>query len=122
MDMINTYRFLIQKNIEYEHLMQTCKAGEKEYINEILELLVETVSIERETVRIGGVEYPYQVVKSVFLKLNSSHITYVLWCMEKNTSKNRNIRAYLLTALYNAPNTIDSYYRAAVKHDMYGDV
>lgn len=50
MDMINTYRFLIQKNIEYEHLMQTCKAGEKEYINEILELLVETVSIERETV------------------------------------------------------------------------
>ncbi|MBR4027313.1 MAG: DNA replication protein DnaD [Lachnospiraceae bacterium] len=122
MDVINTYRFLIQKNIEYEHLLQTCKVGEKEYINEILELLVETVSIERETVRIGGVEYPYQVVKSAFLKLNSSHITYVLWCMEKNTSKVRNIRAYLLTALYNAPNTIDSYYRAEVNHDMYGEV
>ena len=122
MDKINTYRLLIQENIEYEHLMQTCKIGEKEYVNEILELLVEIVSIERENVRIGGVEYPYQLVKSAFLKLNSSHIKYVLWCMEKNTSKVRNIRAYLLTALYNAPNTIDSYYRAEVNHDMYGEM
>ena len=120
MDMINTYRTIIQENIEYEHLMQTCKVGEKEYINEMLELLVEIVSIEREKVRIGGVEYPYQLVRSVFLKLNRSYIKYVLWCMEKNTSKIRNIRAYLLTTLYNAPNTIDSYYRAEVNHDMYG--
>lgn len=119
MDEINTYRQLLQENIEYEHLLQTCKLGEKEYVNEILELLVEIVSVERKTVRISGEEYPYPLVKSTFLKLNSSHIKYVLHCMDRNTSKV--IRSYLLTALYNAPNTIDSYYRAEVNHDLYSE-
>ena len=63
---------------------------------------------------------PQQVVKSRFLKLNSSHIEYVLDAMNKNPSDIRNIRAYLLTALYNASLTIDNYYSALVNHDFYG--
>ena len=63
---------------------------------------------------------PQQVVKSRFLKLNSSHIEYVLEAMNKNPSDIRNIRAYLLTALYNASLTIDNYYSALVNHDFYG--
>ena len=72
------------------------------------------------TIRINGEDMPQQVVKSRFLKLNSSHIEYVLEAMNKNPSDIRNIRAYLLTALYNASLTIDNYYSALVNHDFYG--
>jgi len=72
------------------------------------------------TIRIGGEEYPYNLVKSKFLKLNSSHLQYVIGCMQNNTTKVANIKAYLITALYNAPNTISHYYNAEVNHDLYG--
>lgn len=72
------------------------------------------------TIRINGEDMPQQVVKSRFLKLNSSHIEYVLEAMNKNPSDIRNIRAYILTALYNASLTIDNYYSALVNHDFYG--
>ena len=72
------------------------------------------------TIRINGEDMPQQVVKSRFLKLNSSHIEYVLEAMNKNPADIRNIRAYLLTALYNASLTIDNYYSALVNHDFYG--
>ena len=72
------------------------------------------------TVRIGGEDFPAEVVKSRLLKLNSTHIQYVFECIDKNTTKVRNIKSYLLTTLYNAPATIDHYYRAEVNHDLYG--
>lgn len=89
-------------------------------VDEIVNLLVETVSIERESIRIGGADHPYQLVKNRFLKLEAEHVRYVIDCLKKNTTQVDNIRAYLLTALYNAPGTIDSYYQARVNHDMYG--
>ena len=82
-----------------------------------MNLLVETVGVEREHVRINGTSYPYQLVKAKMLKLDYTHICYVLDCMQKSTTKIANIRAYLLTALYNASNTIESYYQAKVNHD-----
>lgn len=86
----------------------------------MVELIVELVVVEQKTVRIAGTVLPYQLVKGKLLKLNDSHIRYVLECIEKNTTKIRNIKKYLLTALYNASNIIDSYYRAEVNHDLYG--
>ena len=81
---------------------------------------VDTVCSHREMIRIAGDDYPAEVVKSRFLKLNSSHIEYVLDRMRENTTYVRNIKKYLLAALYNAPATIDSYYTSLVSHDMYG--
>ena len=89
-------------------------------LNELVELMVDTVCSRRETIRIAGDDYPAEVVKSRFLKLNSSHIEYVLDRMRENTTYVRNIKKYLLAALYNAPATIDSYYTSLVSHDMYG--
>ena len=74
----------------------------------------------RPFIRIGGEEKPSQIVKSRFMKLDGEHIRYVLNCFAENTTKVRNIKQYLLAALYNAPMTIGSYYTALVNHDMYG--
>lgn len=93
---------------------------EKETLYEILELLVETVCSRRKTIRIAGDDKPAQIVKSRLMKLNGEHIRYVMACMKENTTKVRNIRQYLLAALYNAPATISNYYAALVNHDLYG--
>lgn len=103
-------------------MIADCSIGEKEYIDEVVELITEVVAIERKTIRIAGTDLPYQLVKSKMLKLNDSHIRYVLECLNKNTTKVRNIKQYILTSLYNAPNTIGNYYRAEVNHDLYGGV
>jgi hypothetical protein len=71
-------------------------------------------------ITIGGDKKPTEVVKSQLSKLNGEHIQFVMDCMNKNTTEIRNIRKYLLAALYNAPMTIDSYYSALVNHDLYG--
>lgn len=118
-DMIAAYTQIIKDNIEYEAL-KLDMGYQGALVDEIVELLVETVSVKREHIRISGADYPYQLVKGKLLKLDYSHIRYVMDCMQKNTTKVANIRAYLLTALYNAPSTIDSYYQAEVNHDMYG--
>ena len=81
---------------------------------------VDTVCSTRKMIRIGGEDFPKEIVKSRLLKLDSSHIEYVISSLRENTTKVRNIRAYLLTSLYNAPTTINSYYTALVNHDMYG--
>lgn len=73
-----------------------------------------------QRVFIGGEDYPREVVKNRLLKINGEHIGYVIDCLKENTTKVRNIRAYLLTSLYNAPTTINSYYTALVNHDLYG--
>lgn len=87
-------------------------------LENILELVVETVCSKRQIVRIGGDDRPIEVVKSRFMKLNSEHIRYVLDCFKENTTKIRNIRQYMLASLYNAPTTIESYFDALVRHDM----
>ena len=119
-----SYRALILENIEYDVLSQNVQLDkdrlERDMLNELVELMVDTVCSRRETIRIAGDDYPAEVVKSRFLKLNSSHIEYVLDRMRENTTYVRNIKKYLLAALYNAPATIDSYYASLVNHDLYG--
>lgn len=111
------YRELLKENIEYDILTENHPL-DRERIDELLELMTDTVCTRRKTLRIAGDDYPAEVVKSRLLKLNSMHIEYVLDCMKKNTTDIRNIRKYLLAALYNAPATIDSYYTSLVPHDM----
>ena len=113
------YRELILENIEYDILIQN-ERMDRDRLDELVELMVDTVCSRRETIRIAGDDYPAEVVKSRFLKLNSSHIEYVLDRMRENTTYVRNIKKYLLAALYNAPATIDSYYASLVNHDLYG--
>ena len=81
---------------------------------------MDTVCSNREMIRIAGDDYPAEVMKSRFLKIDSSHIEYVLERMRENTTNVRNIKKYLLAALYNAPVTMDSYYTSLVSHDLYG--
>ena len=113
------YREIILENIEYRHLVQNNQI-DRERLDELLELIVDTVCSARKTIRIAGDDYPAEVVKSRFMKLDSSHIEYVLSSMQENTTYVRNIKKYLLAALYNAPSTISSYYTSLVNHDLYG--
>ena len=119
LDEIDGYRELVKENIEYEYLVSS-KPYKRALIEEILNLIVDTIVVRRKQIRIGNAEYPFELVKGKLLKLSMNHIQYVLECMEKNYSKVHNIKSYLLTALYNAPNTIGNYYQAEVNHDMYG--
>ena len=89
-------------------------------LDDILDIMVDTVCSSKRMIRIGGEDYPREVVKNRLLKINGEHIGYVIDCLKENTTKVRNIRAYLLTSLYNAPTTINSYYTALVNHDLYG--
>lgn len=108
------YRELIQERIEYKY-------HEQEDVDELVELMVEVMMMpDDSTIRIAGVDKPVALVKNRFMKLNYSHIEYVLFCLHRNTTKVGNIKAYLLTTLYNAPLTISNYYQAKVNHDMYG--
>ena len=114
---MQSYRELILENIEYGHL---CREFEtyREDLGEIVELIVETVCARRKTTRIAGADFPHEVVRSRFLKLDSSHIEFVMDCMHKNTTQVRNIKQYLLTVLFNAPTTMSNSYTAQVNHDM----
>ena len=120
MDAVRAYEEVIKENIEYPYLIQD-KSVDKGMLDEIVSLMLETVCTRRKMIRIAGDDYPAELVKSKFMKLNSSHIRFVLDCMHQNTTKIRNIKKYLLAVLFNAPNTIDSYYTALVNHDMYSD-
>ena len=114
---VDIYREIIRENIEYDTLTQDPKM-DKERLDEIVDLMLETVCSARKTLRIAGDDYPAELVKSKFLKLNSSHIEFVMDCMRENTTKIRNIKQYLRAVLFNAPSTIDNYYTALVAHDM----
>ena len=114
------YREVILENIGYEYLIQDSHI-DREQLDEIAELIVDTVCSARKTIRVAGDDYPAEVVKSRFMKLDSSHVQYVMDCMRDNTTYVRNIKKYLLAALYNAPVTIGNYYSSLVQHDMYGD-
>ena len=115
---METYRALIQENIDYDCFLDR---REKEDVDELIELMVEILMMPDDSVvRIGGADKPVSVVKSRFLKLTYSHIEYVLFSLHRNTSKVANIRAYLLTTLYNSSMTMNHYYQAEVNHDLYG--
>ena len=93
---------------------------DKGLYKELFRIICEVVCVKQKFVKIGGLDYPYQFVKERFLELDSSHLEYVIGCMQNTTSKISNIKAYMVTALYNAPSTINHYYQQEVQHDMYG--
>ena len=119
MNMRSRYEELIRDNLELDILAQSSRL-DMDRINEMVEIMLDVVCSTKPTIRINGEDMPQQVVKSRFLKLNSSHIEYILDAMRDCPSDIRNIRAYMLTVLYNASLTIDNYYSALVNHDMYG--
>ena len=116
MDERDTYLQYFKEQLEYEWLKQQ-SPYRVNVLDEIMELIVDTVCSNRSTIRIAGDSKPLAVVKSRFMKLDSSHIQYVLDCLDKNSTEIRNIKQYLLATLYNAPLTISNYYTAMFNND-----
>ena len=117
MSEVDAYIAIIKENIAFDDLL-VAYPYERETIEGIMQLILETVLNKNDSMVIASNTYPVALVKSKFLKLNYSHIEYVMDCFKNNTSKVKNIKKYLLAALFNAPSTMDSYYRAEVNHDM----
>ena len=111
------YRDIIRDNIEYDALCT--RDYEQEELDGIVDIITEVMVSSKPKIWIARDEYPTELVKGKLMKINSSHIEYVLNCFHSNTSKVYNIKKYLLTSLFNAPSTIESYYRAEVNHDLY---
>ena len=116
-DAYRVYEEIIKDNICYDILKQDMPY-DHDRIDEIIDLILETVCTRRRTIRIAGDDYPAELVKSKFMKLDGEHIRFVLDCMRENTTKIRNIKQYLKAALFNAPSTIGNYYTSLVAHDM----
>ena len=114
---VQIYREILLENIEYDYLIQDSSI-DREQLDEIVDLMLETVCTARKTIRIAGDDYPAELVKSKFMKLNSEHIRFVFDCLRENTTKVHNIKQYLRAMLFNAPNTISNYYTSLVAHDM----
>ena len=117
LDAIREYSEIISENIELDYL-KLDYPYDGELLNGIFDLILETVLSTSPRTVVASSEYPTELVRSKFLKLNSSHIRYVLDCLRQNTTKVKNIKKYLLASLFNAPTTIDGYYQAEVQHDM----
>ena len=118
MDKIERCTEMVKEKIEYYYLHQTIPISQRRILDEIVQLMVEVLAIERETIKIAGGIYPYQLVKSRFEEIESDHVEYVLHCLKQTSSKIGNIKSYVLTSLFNAPSTIDTYYAAEVQHDL----
>ena len=116
-DRIRIYRSIIYENIDYEILREQL---DSQRLDEIVDIMLECICSSAKSIIIGKEAVPQELVQARFLKINSSHIEYVLSCLDRNTTKIRNIKAYLMTTLYNAPSTISNYYTAEVNHDLYG--
>lgn len=116
---MNVYREIIKENISYDYLLEDLPY-DHDRLEEMLELIVETVCSTKKYIRVAGTDYPAEVVRARMLKLDMEHIKFVFDCLKENTTKIRNIKQYLLTTLYNAPTTIGNYYSALVQHDLYG--
>lgn len=114
------YREIIRENIDYDILCEDMPY-DCERLNELVEIITETVCSTKSHIRISGNEYPTEAVRSRLLKLNAEHIRFVFMCLKENTTKIRSIRQYLLAALWNAPTTMDNYYSSRVNHDLYGE-
>lgn len=116
-DQRSDYSRIVRDNTECDFLIQQ-NPEKEEIILELIDIIVDTVCSAKPTIRVNGEDIPHDIVKSVFLKLNSSHIEYVLDAMDNNVSDVRNIRSYLITALYNSRLTLNSYWKSRVNHDM----
>ena len=114
-DSLAEIKEMVLKNIEYEYIKNN---HNRERLDEIVDLMVETLCSTKATINVAGDDYPAQLVKEKLLKINCLHIDYVFECLDKTTTYIRNIRRYLLATLFNAPSTIDSYYSALVNHDL----
>ena len=110
-------RQMIRENIEYDCLALRFKV---ERLDDIVDLILETLFSQKAAINVAGDDYPASLVKDKLRRLNSMHIEYVFECMDKNTTYIRNIKKYLLATLFNAPSTMDSYYKSQVNHDFYG--
>ena len=125
-DIITFFMFLMVVSRIYDPMQVSLQnvaainaAGvQSDRLDEIVDLMLETVCTARKRVRIAGDDYPAELVKSKFMKLDGEHIRFVLDCMRENTTKIRNIKQYLKAALFNAPSTIGNYYTSLVAHDM----
>ena len=113
------WRETILENIEYDLIIGE-DGYDRDSVDEAVEQIVDAVSSSKDYIRVGGESRSADVVRSRLLKLNRFHVEFVLDCMKENTTRIRNIRQYLLTALYNAPASMESYYAARVRHDMRG--
>lgn len=120
MDDVNAYVELVKENIEYDHYIAGLDLRDQELYQELFDVICEIVCVNRKSVKVGGEEYPYELVKSKFLKLNRAHLEYVMGSMKKTTTKVTRIKAYMITALYNAPTTMHHFYQQEVQHDMFG--
>ena len=116
---MDAYRGLIRENISYDDLVRE-HPYDAAQLDEMVELMVETVCSRKKNIRVAGNDFPQAVVKSRLLKLDSEHIRFVFDCLRENTTQVRNMKQYLLTVLYNAPATIENHYAAQVNHDLYG--
>ena len=110
-------REIVRENIEYDILVQDPRQ-DREQLDEVVELISETLCSRRQTIVVAGDEYPSEMVKEKLLRITASHIEYVFDCLKQNTTYVRNIKKYLLAMLFNAPSTINGYYAALVAHDM----
>lgn len=120
LDEVDAYIEQIGRNIDYDQWTKFVERKDWEWYEGLYDLICEVVCVERKTIKIAGENYPYGLVKAKFLRLNWEHLRYVTECMRNTATKIRNIKAYLITALYNAPTTIDHYYQQEVQHDIYG--
>ena len=111
------YMDLIKDNIEYDALKERYPL-DAELIDGIVEMMTEVTVSTNDYIVIASNSFPKEVVKSRFLKLNFSHLEYVMSCFKSNTTKVKNIKKYLLASLFNAPSTMNGYYTAEVNHDM----
>ena len=119
---VEFYRRLVKENINYNDLCETISILKRQMLDEIVELIVEVLAVNRKTLRIAGADYPYAFIKTRFLCLGQDHIEYILTCLEQTSSRIGNIKAYILTCLFNATVTIDTYYTTTVNHDMSEEV
>lgn len=118
-DMINKCTDLVKRNIDYEYLEGKYALGDIEEIDEMVGLIVDIIGVKRCRIRVAGADYPSEIVKERFMKITSEHVEYVLNSMHMNTSTISNIKAYLLTALFNSVNTINNYYKAKVNSETH---
>lgn len=117
MDERASYRNNLNSQLDME-IMYERYPYDREILDAVMDLMLDVICSKRKTIRIAGDDKPVSVVKSQFLKINSMHLEYVMDCMKKNPAKVRNIKQYLLAAIYNAPLTMQSYYQAWVNNDM----
>lgn len=110
-------RAQVEYQIEYDALLEDPRVSAAQ-LDEIVALVAETLCTRKETISVGGEEHPAEAVKEQLKRLTGAHIEYVLLCMRRITGPIRNIRRYLLTALYNAPMTLESFNQAEINRQL----